>query len=143
MRTPAAERFWPKVTKGAPGECWIWTGALDWGGYGIHWIGDSVSRRAHRLAYEWLVGPIPEGLTIDHLCRVRNCVNPEHMEPCTAGENARRSPLAPYNVKAAATACKRGHEFTPGNTRIHHGRRECRACTNARDRDRRRQEITR
>lgn len=118
--------------------CWLWTGALDQGFYGIHWVGAGVSRRAHRLAYEWLVGPVPEGLTLDHLCRVRNCVNPAHLDPCTAGENAARSPLAPYWVKARATHCKNGHEFTTENTRLHHGRRACRACVNAYARERRR-----
>lgn len=130
-----AERFWAKVQKGAPDECWHWTGAKRRGGYGAFWV-DSNRRAAiaHRVAYQLLVGPIPEGLTLDHLCRVTSCVNPAHLDPCTAGENARRSPNAPYNVRARQTHCKRGHEFSPANTRIHHGRRECRACEQARGR---------
>jgi hypothetical protein len=145
-RTPPVERFWPKVHKigsipaHAPhlGRCWTWTSALDFGGYPILWIGDGKSVRAHRFAYELLVRPIPSGLTIDHLCRNRRCVNPAHMDPCTAGENAKRSPLAPYNARAASTHCKRGHEFNEKNTMIHHGRRECRACHAMHERRRRR-----
>jgi hypothetical protein len=143
-RTPAmlrsrrdpAERFWAKVNKGGPvpacapglGPCWLWTSALDDGGYPILWLADGKSVRAHRFAYELLRGAIPFRLTLDHLCRVRNCVNPNHLDPCTSGENAARSPLAPYNVRAAQTHCQRGHEFTLANTATHNGRRECRAC---------------
>jgi hypothetical protein len=122
-------RFWSKVEP--TGFCWLWSSALEYGGYPIYWIGDGVSRRAHRLAYEFLVGPIPDGMTLDHLCRVRRCVNPDHLEICSAGENARRSPLAPYNQKARWTHCLRGHEFTEENTAHNSaGRRECRTCRN-------------
>jgi hypothetical protein len=132
-------RFWAKVNKAGPlpehrpelGPCWLWTSAVDFGNYPILWVGEGRSVRAHRFAYGLLKGPIPDGLTLDHLCRVRHCVNPDHLDPCTAGENARRSPLAPYNVKARATHCHRGHAFDAKNTALHHGRRECRACTAA------------
>lgn len=121
-------RFWEKVSPEPNTGCWLWTSALEFGGYPILWIGDGNSARAHRYAYEQLRGPIPAGLTLDHLCRVRSCVNPAHLDPCTAGENARRSPNAPYNVRARQTHCKRGHAFDERNTAIHNGRRECRAC---------------
>lgn len=71
------------------GGCWLWTGTRNRGGYGDFRMPEGP-RRAHRLAYENLVGPIPEGLELDHLCRVRNCVNPQHLEPVTRSENARR-----------------------------------------------------
>jgi hypothetical protein len=149
-RIPPVDRFWPKVHKLGPvpghntglGKCWVWTSALDFGGYPILWIGDGRSVRAHRFSYQLLVGPIPEGLTLDHLCRNKRCVNPAHLDPCTAGENARRSPLAPYNVRATQTHCKRGHEFSEQNTMIHHGRRECRECHRARQRERNREQNT-
>lgn len=71
--------------------CWLWTGYTDTHGYGIiHVTGASRPKRAHRLAYELFVGDIPAGLEIDHLCRVHNCVNPEHLEPVTRSENLRR-----------------------------------------------------
>lgn len=70
--------------------CWLWTGSLTWDGYGLF---RENNRRtgAHRFAYEYHVGPIPAGLQLDHLCRVRNCVNPDHLEPVTASENTRRA----------------------------------------------------
>jgi len=82
-------RFWARVDKAAPGGCWIWTGAVEGKGYGAPSI-NGVKRPAHRLAYEDLVGPVPEGLHLDHLCRVRRCVNPAHLEPVTSRENTLR-----------------------------------------------------
>ena len=73
-------------------------------------------------------GPIPEGLTLDHLCRVRACVNPAHLEPVTLRENTLRSPSAPTAINARKTECLRGHAFTPENTWVHRSRRCCREC---------------
>ena len=90
-RGTAEERFWPKVDKTE--TCWIWIGAIGTGGYGNFWVGpDRLSdrMRAHRFAYESMVGPIPEGLDLDHLCRNRACVNPAHLEPVTRRVNLRR-----------------------------------------------------
>lgn len=85
------ERFLSKVDKRADG-CWHWTAALMPNGYGYFRV--STPRRrmvyAHRAAYELLVGPIPDGMVIDHLCRNKSCVNPEHLEVVTQGENVRR-----------------------------------------------------
>lgn len=147
MKRTLAQRFWAKVDRPADTTaCWLWTGATDGAGYGRFWVDERRrAAAAHRVAYELLVGPITPGLTLDHLCRVKGCVNPAHLEQCTAGENARRAPSAPYHVKAAQTHCLRGHEFTPANTAIHHGRRECRACAAMRERARiarRRSEVT-
>jgi hypothetical protein len=92
---PEAERFWPQVDFDGPGGCWLWTGQANKGGYGAFSVGsryDGNRRgvRAHRWAYEALVGPIPEGLQLDHLCRNPPCVNPAHLEPVTHAENMRR-----------------------------------------------------
>jgi hypothetical protein len=84
----ADERFWRKVTK--TDTCWLWTGAQNSKGYGCVGINRRV-HLTHRVAYTWLVGPIPEGLTIDHLCRNKVCVRPDHLEPVTVGENIRRA----------------------------------------------------
>ena len=87
---PAPERFWEKVDKAGQDECWLWTANKTApNGHG-RFLGPGGQVMAHRFAYELLVGPIPEGLVIDHLCRVRLCVNPAHLEPVTAEENIRR-----------------------------------------------------
>lgn len=88
MSATVSDRFWRKVSKAD--TCWIWTGAANSKGYGCV----SVAGRlylSHRLAYAWEVGAIPNGLTIDHLCRNKLCVRPNHLEPVTVGENIRRA----------------------------------------------------
>jgi hypothetical protein len=87
IRGDLTARFWSKVSK--TDACWLWTGTLDAKGYGQFWDGQVIAR-APRFAYEFLVDAIPEGLTIDHLCRVVACVNPAHLEPVTSEENTRR-----------------------------------------------------
>jgi hypothetical protein len=82
-------RFIPE-DRGYNTPCWIWQGKIAVTGYGMRYMGEDIEELAHRVYYEWFVGPIPRGLTIDHLCRVRACVNPAHMEPVTRGENVRR-----------------------------------------------------
>lgn len=84
--------FWERVAKGDPDECWLWTGHLGSGGYGAAYVrGVRTNRGAHRVAYELAVGPVPDGLEIDHLCFTRRCCNPAHLEPVTHAENVRRS----------------------------------------------------
>jgi len=127
-------RFWAKTRTedvGYETPCLTWTGAKTTLGYGtIGWQGKKVY--AHRLAYETLVGPIPEGLVIDHLCRNRACVNVNHLEPVTQGVNALRG-VGVMALNARKTHCKRGHEFTPENTRISKaGNRNCITCLETR-----------
>jgi hypothetical protein len=122
------ERFWAKVQP--TGFCWEWTAGLNERGYGQFRIGP-VKRKAHRVAYELLVSSIPDGLELDHLCRVRSCVNPDHLEPVTRAENNRRS-FATIQAAAAIRArthCVNGHPFDAANTAITKaGHRRCRAC---------------
>lgn len=118
MTPTLEERFWAKVDK--TDACWLWTAAKDPRGYGYFKVGGKLLR-AHRVAYEFLVGPIPCGLTIDHLCCVKSCVRPDHLEPVTGAENQRRAAVL-------RTHCKHGHEFTPENTHLRHGARICVQC---------------
>jgi hypothetical protein len=117
------------------GECWVGPANHPRGYMQIGF--EARSQLAHRLMYEALVGPIPDGLTIDHLCRVRACVNPAHLEPVTMRENVLRgTSFAPVNL--AKTHCPHGHEYTVENTRIRScGRRACRECCREYDRRRR------
>lgn len=82
------DHFWDKVVE--EGECWVWTGHRSYDGYGRFGVG-GIPRNAHRVSYRWLAGPIPPGLVLDHLCRVRACVRPDHLEAVTIATNARRS----------------------------------------------------
>lgn len=128
---PADERFWEKVKKAE--ACWIWTGSLDRHGYGQFWHQKKL-RQAHRWSYERFVGPIPAGLTLDHLCRTPACVNPEHLEPVTQGENTLRGDTFQAR-NAAKTHCPRGHLLAGDNLRRRHdGHRACRECDTARRR---------
>lgn len=84
MKKTVEERFWEKIDK--TGECWLWTGACDSGGYGQFWR-DGGMVRAHRLSFEWVHGGIPEGMHVDHRCHTRNCVRPDHLRLVTQAQN--------------------------------------------------------
>lgn len=136
-RAALEARFWPKVDRSAgPDACWLWMAAKSPAGYGKVSAGGGGHLSAHRVAYELLVGPIPEGLTLDHLCRVPTCVNPAHLEPVTMRENILRG-FSPMAQQARQTHCIQGHPFDAVNTYISpQGMRKCRECARARDRRR-------
>jgi hypothetical protein len=122
------ELFWAKADKS--GDCWIWTAAVGKDGYAKAAIEGKVMH-ASRAAYQFAIGPIPEGLVIDHLCSNTLCVNPAHLEAVTQRENVLRS--RNFAAKQARqTECIHGHPFTPENTYVHRGHRYCRTCRNHR-----------
>jgi hypothetical protein len=117
--------------RGYETPCWIWQRAKLPRGYGVAKVGGQI-RRAHCVAYEVSVGPIPDGLELDHLCRVTACINPTHLEAVSHEVNCLRG-KAPSAFNAKKTHCKHGHEFTVENTIIERRpdgreRRRCRAC---------------
>lgn len=140
--TPPEVRFWAKVNKECPlpatfrnrGPCWQWTAGTTKQGYGGFHPSKKTLALAHRWAYEALVGAIPQGLVIDHLCRNRRCVNPTHLEAVTMGVNTLRG-LSVATFNRLKTHCPAGHAYSPENTYVNpKGSRICRACARERDR---------
>ena len=118
-------------------SCWLWTGTLNRDGYGIY-----QGKIAHRIAYIKANGEYPANTVTDHLCRVRNCVNPDHLEAVSIGENVRRGRVSAVVKQrhASVTHCRAGHEFTPDNLYLETGkdgyqRRHCKLCVKTRRRD--------
>jgi hypothetical protein len=133
------ERITRNVLVNANG-CWVWTKYRDRNGYGRLYVGNRVVL-AHRFAYEAFIGPVPNGLPLDHLCRNRACCNPRHADPVPQVQNLHRSPETVNTINAAKTACPRDHPYDSVNTYVDStGARHCRACrsdANRRYRDRR------
>ncbi len=126
---PALDRFHEKYVVDDETGCWVWTAARGRDGYGRLWV-DGKSVLAHRFAYDQFVGPIPDGLVLDHLCRNRACCNPEHLRVCTHRENILATgALSPSAVHSRQTHCIHGHPFDAANTYLRpNGKRDCRAC---------------
>lgn len=124
--TAVRDRFWSKVEK-TP-TCWLWTAAKTRTGYGRFQF-EGKARLAHRMAYELIRGPIPSGLTLDHLCRVRSCVNPAHLEAVPLRVNLLRG-MSFVADNARKTTCPKGHPYEGANLyeRSSRRNRRCRAC---------------
>lgn len=130
-----SERFWEKVNKDGPEGCWLWTAYILVNGYGLFGLRKNKMILAHRFAYQDAIDQIPSGLVIDHLCRVRHCVNPSHLEAVTQRENVRRGFGGANN--SSKTHCPNGHEYTCENTYSAPCRpnsRYCRACRREKNR---------
>ena len=133
MTYPSAlQRFFGFVEL-APNGCWLWHGHKRVGEYGGFW--DDREFLAHRWAYEAFIGPVPEGDVLDHVCDTPACVNPRHVRPASQRENVLRG-NAPPAWQLTRTHCKWGHPYDKENTLIHAGKRECKTCRNAKERDR-------
>ena len=134
LRLNAKDTLMSRVEIDPESGCWIWVGYVGTNGYGTITF-ENRTRQAHRMSYETFVGPIPEGLDIDHSCHRpetcaggkscphRRCINPDHLSPMTRENNARRG------CKCAVTHCPKGHEYTLENTWFNtRGSRQCRIC---------------
>jgi len=140
LRENFEQRFWKKVDKNGPNGCWIWRGALrnKRDGYGVISLPGRPVRykMAHRVAYELTKGPIAEGFEIHHKCRVRDCVNPDHLEPLSHADNNRHrgpyiAPLRPPRgipnaLKEVCSKCGQPYDY------VHNGKRYCLSCINRR-----------
>jgi hypothetical protein len=111
--------------------CWIWNRHKDRQGYGRITVNGKRGRSAYRHFYEERYGKIPQGLVLDHLCKVTSCVNPDHLEVVTVAENNRRSANCISTVNAKKTHCPNGHEYNERNTYVWRKRRHCRVCNKA------------
>lgn len=133
VHRPAEERFFEKIRESESG-CWEWTGGLNGVGYGQFYkgrtaLGETGKTYAHRWAYEFFIGPVPEGLHLDHLCRNRKCCNPWHLEPVTCRVNLLRGETTAA-AHARKTHCPKGHPYSGTNLRINKsGQRFCRECS--------------
>lgn len=135
QRIPVIDRIYARIEV-HPLGCWEWQGCVGDGGHGIVSLGGREDGRGkvHRVVYEHEVGPIPEGLVLDHLCMNPRCCNWAHVEPVTQAENARRMWAAGRGLSGHGrqnrlkTHCVRGHPFDEINTRVYGGKRHCHEC---------------
>jgi hypothetical protein len=129
-KRPLVDRFREKINVNPDTGCWEWSAHRAPNGYGRFGVAGKV-RYAHRVSYEMHTGPIPAGMELDHLCRVRHCVNPEHLEPVTHRENSQRGRVGQNN--AEKTHCTQGHPYAGDNLyTTPAGKRDCRTCQRAR-----------
>lgn len=133
-RKPIAQRFWEKVPERSPwpDECWQWRGGGAGEGYGMFRISTGKTERAHRVAWRLTGSEIPEGMELDHACRNRGCVRPEHLTLVEKHYNARQGVRAYAERKSAQTHCRNGHKYVEGSYAVTpDGWRACRACSSA------------
>lgn len=122
------DRFMAKVSPEPNTGCWLWTAHLSQTGYG-RFAHEGKAKEAYRVSYEMFVGEVPTGLDLDHKCRVRSCVNPDHLEPVTRAVNVQRGNARFAGLRMLAkTHCPRGHEYSGDNLIQYRGSRYCKSC---------------
>jgi hypothetical protein len=132
---PFEQRFWEKVDRRGPDQCWLWTAALTGNGYGVIRLDTHLPRvQAHRASWMLSNGPIPDGLWVLHRCDTPRCVNPAHLFLGTRADNVQDMIAKGRQNNQRKTHCRRGHEYTPQNTRMHDGTRYCISCERLRTR---------
>jgi hypothetical protein len=125
------KRFWDKVDISDSG-CWMWTAQINCNGYGVFWLKEVSTTLSHRILFIVLIKTITLELDLDHLCRVRCCVNPDHLEPVTRAENLRRGRHRCENI----THCPAGHSYSGDNLSMYGNNRQCRTCHRTKARER-------
>ncbi len=132
---PLHKRLWEKANKTE--TCWLWTAYINKFGYGVIGTYDKKTALAHRVSFELTKGPIPEGLEINHLCEVKNCINPDHLEAITRAEHILKTDFQGGKYQKNKTHCVNGHSFQETDVYItKEGHRKCRACGRAADKRR-------
>lgn len=127
MDEKKVSEFWGKIATEPNSGCWLWTGTLNGNGYGEFYNGAGKKHLAHRISYQHYIGTIPSGKILDHTCRVRCCVNPQHLEPVTNQENVLRGALL-------KTHCPQGHPYSGDNLYLYKGKhRYCKTCIREHD----------
>lgn len=131
------DRFEAKYIPEPNSGCWLWTAALTVKGYSTFNVPELSTTLGHRVSYRMFKGEIPNAFEIDHLCRMKCCVNPDHLEAVTVKENIRRNPNSIGLIRLRQTHCHKGHEFSTANVTItKKGARRCKECHNEESRRR-------
>ena len=121
------QRFEKYISVEPNSGCWLWTGAWSKSGYGSFRV-ENKSQNAHRVAYKLYLGPLKNGMMIDHICRNRACVSPDHLRQVTPRQNILENSMSISAISAKRNCCKRGHVYVPGSFRITANKRVCKLC---------------
>ena len=126
IKRPALVRLLERISPEPNTGCWLWLGRVRWDGYGQFYLGKVTT--AHRASWQLHRGPIPQDRVLDHVCRTRSCVNPDHLRLVTLAQNTTENSASPSALNRSKYFCKRGHPLTGPNLGLEPKGRYCRAC---------------